>query len=134
MNGRDNHSGFSLFEILVALAFVSLSVLALLRLELTDVAAQDQALHRLEGLEIAQAKLAEIEATGFPALGTQNGKQQVNQRHYRWQTEVTNAPLALTTPNTMEDLRKVNVRVIWQQGAGSKQLDLFTYVANRALP
>ncbi|POZ62495.1 type II secretion system minor pseudopilin GspI [Chromobacterium alticapitis] len=97
--------GFTLFEVLVALAIIAVALGALLRA--TGLAADNA-----EGMELrmqanweAQNQIAAMQALRqFPELGTQAGESKEDGQAWRWEREVGGTP----NPN----FRKVVVRIL----------------------
>lgn len=101
--------GLTLFEVLVALAIMSVGVLAAMR-------ALAMATHATTGLKdrqlatwIAQDRLAEIRALGqFPPIGSSEGSAVQAGQSFRWRQDVS------ATPNPL--FRRVDVQVFSQDG------------------
>ena len=68
--------GFTLIEVIAALAVASIALLGLLRLQLISMAISDKADILTGAVLLGQSRLAEIEASGFPRLGTASGSVQ----------------------------------------------------------
>ena len=62
-------TGFTLMEVVVALAVAAIAVVGLLRLHMLSMAAADKADKTAQALVIAQNKIAELEAQGSPTAG-----------------------------------------------------------------
>lgn len=101
--------GFTLLEVLVALAILSIGVLAAMR-ALTMVTQSAAELRDRQLADwIAQNRLAELRAQGvFPAIGTGEGVAVQAGRSFKWQQEVK------PTPNPL--FRRVDVRVFADSG------------------
>lgn len=97
--------GFTLFEVLIALAIMSIALTALLRA--SGLAAENSMALRermlagwvaenyLEGLKLHRE---------WPAIGKTSGELEENNRRWRWQQQVTE------TPNP--DFRKIQIRIL----------------------
>lgn len=133
MKNRPNNA-FSLAEVIVALAIVSISLLGLLRLQLLSIAASEKANALIEAMLLAQSKIAEATASGFPALGTSQGSVEANSLALQWQTRVTQSALVPRDQGLSNNLHKVTVNVSWIHGAGKKHVEMITHVADRTLP
>jgi type II secretory pathway pseudopilin PulG len=127
-------NAFSLGEVIVALAIVSISLLGLLRLQLLSIAASEKANALTEAMLLAQSKIAETGASGFPALGTSQGSVKANSLVLQWQTRVTQSALVPLDQGLSSNLHKVTVNVSWMHGAGKKNVEMVTHVADRTLP
>lgn len=113
--------GFTLLEVLVALAVVAIAFTALLGLHVRNLrtVARDQAY--LEAVLLARTLVTEIELAGAPPVGTSSGdfegEAPGEYPGFRWEREVTDALL---------DTREVRVRVIPPYGeAAAAELTFF---------
>ncbi len=86
--------GFSLLEVLIALAVLALALFALSR---SAALAIDATRHRQEVLLaglVAQNVLAEIRlGPGVPAQGEREGRQQQGPRQFHWRAEISDSEL-----------------------------------------
>ena len=97
-------AGFTLLEVLVALAIVGVALAAAVRASGVSVDSAGQVRERLLATWVAQNRLAELGARRqFPALGTRSGSEQQAGRNFTWEETVG------TTPNA--DFRRVEIRV-----------------------
>ena len=83
---------------------------------------------------LAEEKIAETMALGYPKEGTTSGTVEKNAHSLHWQTEVTGLQSPQLVEADITGLRKICVEVGWKQGSGSKSLQMSTYVADRRLP
>ena len=96
--------GFTLVEVLVALAIISIALLAALRVAGGGTNSVGELRGRLFAGWVAENLLAEQRARGdWPSLGILNGTQRQGGIEFTWREEV------ITTPNAA--FRRVNVRV-----------------------
>ncbi len=124
---------FTFIEVIVALAIVSISLLALLRLHIISISMVDKAEITSHAVFLANEKIAETLATGYPKEGTNSGTVEKNALCLDWKTEVTDLKLSQLEKAGIAGLRKISVVVNWKQGPGSKHLQMSTYVADREL-
>jgi len=132
--GRGRMRAFTFVEVVVALAIVSISLLALLRLHLISITMVDKAQITSQAVLLANEKIAETVAAGYPKEGTNSGTMEKNGLTLNWQTEVTNLRLPQLEKVRITGLRKILVDITWKQGLNRKQLQTSTYVADRKLP
>jgi hypothetical protein len=83
---------------------------------------------------LADEKIAETLATGFPEEGNHSGTVEKNGLTLNWQTEVTNLRSVQLDTRDIAGLRRVLVDVSWGQGISRKHLKMSTYIADRKLP
>jgi general secretion pathway protein I len=96
--------GFTLVEVLVALAIIAIALTAAVRATGVSVDSSAQVKERMFASWVAQNRLAVLTAShAFPDIGTRTGSEIQAGRSYTWE-ESTGA-----TPNT--DFRRVEIRV-----------------------
>jgi type II secretion system protein I len=121
---------FTFIEVLMALAISAIAVLGLLRLHLISIATADTAQAKAQAVFVAQEKIAEASAPGYPQQGTESGTVQRNNLNFTWRTEVTNVGSQDVGGLALKDLRRIRTLVTWQQGTSPKKLQMTTYVAD----
>jgi general secretion pathway protein I len=91
VSDRNPHpSGFTLLEMVVALAIFALAGMALLRLEGATLTQSAQLADRAMGQTVARNLAVEILSDpALPAFGTANGEAVNAGRRWRWQRDVT---------------------------------------------
>lgn len=124
---------FTFVEVIMALAIVSISLLGLIRLNLININMVDIAQTNSQATLLAQQKIAEILAGGYPNRGTDYGTVKKNTLRFDWQTEVTPLRSPQLDQAQIYGLRKVSANVSWKQGTSRKHLQMSTYVADRKL-
>jgi len=125
---------FTFVEVMIALAIVSISLMALLRLHLISAHMVDKAQIMTQAIFLADEKIAEALATGFPEEGIRSGAVEKNGLTMNWKTQVENLQLTELDAGDVGGLRKVLVDISWKQGINPKHLRMSTYVADRKLP
>ena len=135
-------NGFTFVEALIALAVVSIALLALLRLQLLTIRIADRARVNSQAIFLAEGKIAETLALGYPKPGNNSGAIADNGVSLDWQVEVTDlsptlqsygdgARLPQLSAAAGAGLRKILVDVTWKQRLGRNHLQMTTYVARR---
>jgi len=120
---RDSHAGFTLVEVLVALAIVAVALLAALRVagQATNTTVDLRA--RLFALWVAENRLAEHRARGqWMPTGKQSGTQRQGGIEFAWREEV------ILTPNPA--FRRVEVFVFDTPAEGRTLAHLVGFVVN----
>ncbi|MEM7053327.1 MAG: type II secretion system minor pseudopilin GspI [Pseudomonadota bacterium] len=86
------NAGFTLIEVLVALAIVAIALVALSQAGGRAIDTQYQLEQRSIALWLAANRLAEIELNQPIRPGTRSGQLQMAERDWRWQAEIQAAP------------------------------------------
>jgi general secretion pathway protein I len=126
-DARGRARGFSLLEVLVAVAVLGLALVSLLGLHVRniDLIARDQRV--TEATLLARALMTEVESGPFPDLGMESGDFELDypDRYpdLRWEREVTPTPV----PN----VREVRVRVSRSEEESGDDVTLTYYVRRR---
>jgi general secretion pathway protein I len=126
--------GFTLIEVVAALAVVSIALLGLLELHLTSVKMADTARTTALAILVAQEEAAETGAGGWPAVGAKTGVTEMDGSQFNWRTEVTNADSLTSCGLARSALRQVSVNVTWRDGAGPRTVQMTTYLADHRIP
>jgi len=124
---RRDGRGFTLLEVLVAVAVLGLALVSLLSLHVRniDLIGRDQRI--TEATLLARALMSEVESGPFPDLGLESGDFELDypERYpdLRWEREVTPTPV----PN----VREVRVRVFRGEEESGDDVTLTYYVRRR---
>ena len=132
--GSTRKSAFTFIEVLIALVIVSISLLALIRLHLISIRMIETAEITSQAVLLANEKIAETLALGYPEEGTNSGTVQKNALGLHWRTEVTDIEPYHLGELDIAGLRRILVDISWEQGIRWKHLQMSTYVADRKLP
>lgn len=124
----DNNKGFTLIEIVVALAILSLALPVLLRSFTEASKGQALAENRTTALYLLKFRLAAIEAEGYPDIGEEDGEFGEDSR-FRWHSDVQDVE-----SEEIEGLRLVTVTVTWQERGQERAISTSTYLADRQMP
>ncbi len=117
----------------MALAVAAIGLLALLRLHLTGLATAQLAAVETEATFIAQEKMAEASAVGYPPLGSRSGTVERNGTAFEWRTDVTETHPQIAPGRTLSGLREIRTKVFWTQGSGRKEVCMTTCAAENRL-
>ena len=125
--------GFTLLEVLIAMAILALALPILLGLRNWDLNLQSRAADITAATLLAQEKLIEAELSPVYPVGETTGDFRnpppgyqspgdVAERagRYRWKRIITTTPLP--------SVREVKIQILWQQGATDEVLEASTYV------
>jgi type II secretion system protein I len=124
---------FTFIEVMIALAIVAISLLALIKLHITSITTAQKAEAISQAVLLAEGKIAETIAPGYPALATDSGVAERNGITMNWRTEVTSMPFSTPGNTGIDGLRIVSVDIAWPSGIGRRNLKMSTCVADRKL-
>jgi type II secretion system protein I len=127
-------SAFTFIEVLIALVIVSISLLALIRLHLISIRMIETAEITSQAVLLANEKIAETLALGYPEEGTNSGTVEMNALGLHWRTEVTDIEPHQLSELDIAGLRRILVDISWEQGIRPKHIQMSTYIADRKLP
>lgn len=133
-NSRKRPGAFTFVEVIVALAIASISLLTLLKLHLLSIKLVDKAQITTQAVLLANEKIAETLAAGYPERASRSGTVERNGLALNWRAEVADLQLPQLGEARITGLRRVVVDVNWKRGATGRQLKMSTYVADGKLP
>ncbi|HIE64569.1 MAG: prepilin-type N-terminal cleavage/methylation domain-containing protein [Nitrospira sp.] len=107
-NSKKFRSGFTLLEIMIALAVVSISFVVLLGLRNRDIALASYSRHITVSTLLARQKITEVSVEGFPDLGFSEGGFGETYLEFKWRQEVKQTPF--------EMVRELDLSVVWKEG------------------
>lgn len=133
-NGGKRSRAFTFVEVIVALAIASISLLTLLKLHLLSIKAVDRAQITTQAVLLANEKIAETLAAGYPDQASKSGTVEKNGLTLNWRAEVADLQLPQLDDLRITGLRRVVVDVNWRRGTTGRQLQMSTYIADGKLP
>ncbi len=120
--------GFTLLEVMVALAIIAFSLITILHSHSLGVKLSTKTKQLSIATMLAQRKLGEIEINGFPDLGEEEGDFGDDYPQFLWKVSVAEEEFF---GEKVEGLRKVNITISWKYGAQDDWLDISTLIARR---
>ena len=116
--------GFTLLEVMISVAILSIALMALLALDHQDLQSVIRAQDLSRASLLAQAMMTQAELSGFPELGTRNGNFQQMYRgkypNFKWRRAVSKS-------GVFADVHKVTVTVFYGT-AFSNSFDLVEFI------
>ena len=109
---RNRADGFTLVEVMVAMAILATTFIVLIGLQQRDISLQEYANRLTVATLLARERMMQFEMAGFPQIGEQTGEFLEEYRDYTWRGAVAPTPFGF--------VREVRVRVRWsgeEQGA-----------------
>jgi len=124
--------GYTLLEVMIAITILAIALPVLLGLRNWDVNLRHHARQLTLATLLAQEKLHEAQALGFPPLGEQQGDfthaplglRQREDDHdrapgFRWTQTILSTPL--------QRVREIHIRVFWPSGTREEFLEVHSY-------
>jgi general secretion pathway protein I len=126
--GQPCTAGFTLLEVMVALAIVAIALVPLLRLHLLSLDATMRAQSLTTATLLAQEHMALMPP--FPEPGEEKGGfDDPRLAHFHWHTMVTEDEVILGVSAQLIKLRHIAVTVVWVEGQRQHHYTLETYAA-----
>ncbi len=121
-------AGFTLLEVMVALAIVAIVLVPLLHLHLKSLDATVQAQDLTTAVLLAEGHLASL--GDFPEPGEEEGTFDAPElARYRWQTVVTAKTLDTQSGGSNVEVRYIEVTVRWLDGQRQRHYTLEAYAS-----
>ena len=117
------NAGFTLLEVMIALAILALVGVAFLRAQAGSIRLVDESAQISMATLLAREKMAELESLGFPETGKTSGTGDEVFPRYRWEKVVSSTEVPA--------LRKALVRVLWMEGTKERSLEFVAYFAQK---
>ena len=125
--------GFTLLEVLIAMAILALAMPILLGLRNWDLNLHSRAADITAATMLAQEKLIEAELLPLYPVGETTGDFRDPPPGYQMPAEIANRAQRyrwkrIITTTQLPVVREVKIQILWQQGASDEVLETSTYV------
>jgi general secretion pathway protein I len=115
--------GFTLLEVMVALAVLSVALVVLFSQQATSISRGNEARIITKATLLAQERMAELLAAGRLSMGTEEGEVKDSIPPFKWRQ--------LVEDSTIEGMKKLTVVVLWKEGEKERDVRFVTYVASQ---
>jgi general secretion pathway protein I len=116
--------GFTLLEIMVALAIIAFAVVTYLHAQNLSIAMLNESANLTLGTFLAKNRMVTLESTNIPGPVEREGTfDEVEYVMFRWKERVVSTPL----PNVLE----VHVEVFWPDSRGQRSVELVSLVIRK---
>ena len=119
-----NEEGFSLLEVVVALAIMAGGFLVVLNLFSASVRSVDFSGQYLKGVTLANSKINELELLNFQPIEYSGSFK--NEESYRWEVDIAPYDSPLNDPDSSIQLKKVFLKVFWEDRGQTRNVELAT--------
>ena len=114
--------GFTLLEVLISLLIVSIVLITCLRAQNQSIRLYNLSRDMTIATILARQKMGEIEATGFPELGEEEGDFEDQFSGFTWKKAVSET--------SFEEARRVDLSIVWKDGIRERKVDVVAYITN----
>jgi len=128
---KTSEDGFSLLEVIVALAIMAMGFVTVLQLFSGSIRSVSMSEQYLKATTLAQSKMGELEMNNYRASefeGTFG-----NEENYRWQLDISPYTTTLNSEDNNIQLSEVLLRVLWSDSNKLHNVELSTLKVDGAL-
>lgn len=120
---RGRAEGFSLLEVMVALAIVAIALVSLMGLSGRSISAQERVQRITQATLLAQQRMTEMENTSVSALSSQDtqGSFAAPFDLYRWRISFSDTPLP--------KVKRVTLTVFWGNEKKNEAVELISFLS-----
>jgi len=129
MGDKSSSRGFTVLEVLVALAILGSAFTMLLAAHASAVRVEGSAQRLMTGTLLARQILTTTEIEGPPSMGGDSGDFGEAFPDYAWERTVQdlNLPVSLPLSVPVGDLKQIHIAVTWPERGQTASVDLFYY-------
>lgn len=127
-SGGATGSGFTLLEVLIAVALLAMALVPLLGSMNASLNLAYSAKMKTIATLLARERMTRVELAGFPELGDSTGDFGDNAAAFSWKQSVVEPPAGLDA-NTV---REVRLWVLWSEGSTARAYQLTNFIVDRA--
>jgi len=121
---KPNNDGFSLLEVIVALAIMAMGFVTVLQLFSGSIRSASLSEQYLKGATLAQSKLGELEVNNYSV--TEYEGIFPDEKNYRWQLQVSPHTSSLNSKENNIQLSEVTLNVLWEEAGKTRDIEIST--------
>lgn len=122
-------AGFTVIEIIMAMAILAVGVIGVVRLLPVGLRASRSAEMMSKAAFVAQEKLEEIKLSGFEGITEGGAILSGEEGAYVWEADVSN--VSLDGLFSSANIRQVNLVVQWQERGNTRSQEFITYIGKK---
>ncbi len=119
LHNLSNHRGFTLIEIMTALAVLAIAFVVLLGLRNRDIAISAKAARIIDATLLARQKMTEIALLKDKNTGERSGNFGDTYPDYRWEMDMNETPY--------ERVQEVIVKILWKSEGDTESVEFTRY-------
>lgn len=123
-----DNKGFSLLEVIVALAIMAIGYLTVFNLFSVSIKAVGMSDQYQRAVGLANSKLSEIEMLNYETAATSGTFE--NEENFRWSLNIEPYDSPLNDPEQNINLSKVTLKVLWEDNQKLRNVELVTLKLN----
>ena len=124
-NRKLNDNGFSLLEVIVALAIMAIGYITVLNLFSVSIKSVGMSDQYMRAVRLASSKLSEIEMMDYETAAL-SGTFEENEETFQWSLDIEPYESPLNDPEININLSKVILRVFWDDNQKQRNVELVT--------
>ena len=128
---KPNDDGFSLLEVIVALAIMAMGFITVLQLFSGCIRSVSLSEQYLKGTTLAHSKLGELEVNNYSVSEFEGAFP--DEKNYRWQLELAPYTSPLNSEENNIQLSEVTLNVLWEDAGKTRDIELNTLKVDGAL-
>ncbi|MCS5544337.1 MAG: prepilin-type N-terminal cleavage/methylation domain-containing protein [Gammaproteobacteria bacterium] len=121
---KPNNDGFSLLEVIVALAIMAMGFVTVLQLFSGSIRSVSLSEQYLKGTTLAHSKLGELEVNNYSV--TEYEGIFPDEKNYRWQLQVSPHASPLNSKEENIQLSEVTLNVLWEDAGKTRDIEIST--------
>ena len=121
---KPNNDGFSLLEVIVALAIMAMGFVTVLQLFSGSIRSVSLSEQYLKGTTLAHSKLGELEVNNYSV--TEYEGIFPDEKNYRWQLQVSPHTSSLNSKENNIQLSEVTLNVLWEDAGKTRDVEIST--------
>ena len=121
---KPNNDGFSLLEVIVALAIMAMGFVTVLQLFSGSIRSVNLSEQYLKGTTLAHSKMGELEVNNYSV--TEYEGIFPDEKNYRWQLQVSPHASPLNSKEKNIQLSEVTLNVLWEDAGKTRDVEIST--------